>query len=88
MVFLLVPSNVVNISQSTNDGLITAAVSGGNLIIRANVSGTTYTMWPQHWVPTVHLPLAMLPQWAQHSVSQAMSQAAICQHWLACFFHW
>jgi hypothetical protein len=35
-------SNVVNISQSTNDGLITAPVSGGNLIIQANVSGTTY----------------------------------------------
>ena len=37
-------SNVVNISQSTNDGLITAPVSGGNLILRTNVSGTTYTV--------------------------------------------
>lgn len=34
-------SNVVNISQSTNDGLITAAVSGGNLTLQANVAGTT-----------------------------------------------
>ena len=37
-------SNVVNISQSTNDGLITAPVSGGNLIIQTNVAGTTYTV--------------------------------------------
>ena len=37
-------SNVVNISQSTNDGLITAAVSGGNLIIQTNVAGTTYNV--------------------------------------------
>ena len=37
-------SNVVNISQSSNDGLITAPVSTGNLIIRTNVSGTTYTV--------------------------------------------
>jgi hypothetical protein len=37
-------SNVVNISQSTNDGLITAPVSGGNLILRTNVSGTTFTV--------------------------------------------
>ena len=37
-------SNVVNISQSTNDGIITAPVSGGNLIIRTNVAGTTYTV--------------------------------------------
>ena len=37
-------SNVVNISQSTNDGLITAAVSGGNLILRANVSGTVHNV--------------------------------------------
>ena len=37
-------SNVVNISQSTNDGLITAPVSGGNLIIRTNVAGTTYNV--------------------------------------------
>lgn len=33
-------SNVVNISQSSNDGLISAAVSGGNLTILANVGGT------------------------------------------------
>ena len=33
-------SNVVNISQSTNDGLITSQISGGNLILRANVGGT------------------------------------------------
>lgn len=37
-------SNVVNISQSTNDGIITAPVSTGNLILRTNVSGTTYTV--------------------------------------------
>ena len=37
-------SNVVNISQSSNDGLITAPVSTGNLILRTNVSGTTYTV--------------------------------------------
>ena len=37
-------SNVVNISQSSNDGIITAPVSGGNLIIRTNVAGTTYTV--------------------------------------------
>ena len=37
-------SNVVNISQSTNDGLITAAVSGGNLIIQTNVAGVTYNV--------------------------------------------
>ena len=37
-------SNVVNISQSTNDGLITAPVSGGNLIIQTNVAGTTYNV--------------------------------------------
>lgn len=37
-------SNVVNISQSTNDGLITAPVSSGNLILRTNVAGTTYTV--------------------------------------------
>ena len=37
-------SNVVNISQSTNDGIITAPVSGGNLIIKTNVAGTTYTV--------------------------------------------
>jgi len=36
--------NVVNISQSGNDGLITAPVSTGNLIIRANVSGTVYNV--------------------------------------------
>ena len=37
-------SNVVNISQSTNDGVIFTPVSGGNLIIRTNVAGTTYTV--------------------------------------------
>ena len=37
-------SNVVNISQSSNDGIITAPVSTGNLILRTNVSGTTYTV--------------------------------------------
>ena len=37
-------SNVVNISQSTNDGIIATPVSGGNLIIRTNVAGTTYTV--------------------------------------------
>jgi len=37
-------SNVVNISQSSNDGVIASPVSGGNLIIRTNVSGTTYTV--------------------------------------------
>jgi hypothetical protein len=37
-------SNVVNISQSTNDGIIANPVSTGNLIIRTNVSGTTYTV--------------------------------------------
>ena len=37
-------SNVVNISQSSNDGVIASPVSTGNLIIRTNVSGTTYTV--------------------------------------------
>jgi hypothetical protein len=37
-------SNVVNISQSTNDGIIDNPVNTGNLIIRTNVSGTTYTV--------------------------------------------
>jgi hypothetical protein len=37
-------SNVVNISQSSNDGIIASPVSTGNLIIRTNVSGTTYTV--------------------------------------------
>jgi hypothetical protein len=37
-------SNVVQISQSTNDGIIATPVSGGNLIIRTNVAGTTYTV--------------------------------------------
>ena len=37
-------SNVVNISQSTNDGLVTAAVSGGNLFIQTNVAGTVYNV--------------------------------------------
>ena len=35
-------SNVVNIGQSTNDGVITSQVSGGNLILQANVGGSTY----------------------------------------------
>jgi len=37
-------SNAVNISQSSNDGVIASSVSTGNLIIRTNVSGTTYTV--------------------------------------------
>ena len=37
-------SNVVNISQSTNDGILATPVSGGNLIIRTNVAGTTYNV--------------------------------------------
>ena len=37
-------SNVVQISQSTNDGIIATPVSGGNLIIRTNVAGTTYNV--------------------------------------------
>ena len=37
-------SNVVQISQSTNDGIIATPVSTGNLIIRTNVSGVTYTV--------------------------------------------
>jgi hypothetical protein len=37
-------SNVVNISQSTNDGIIATPVSTGNLIIQTNVSGVTYTV--------------------------------------------
>jgi hypothetical protein len=37
-------SNVVNISQSTNDGIIANPVSTGNLIVRTNVGGTTYTV--------------------------------------------
>jgi hypothetical protein len=37
-------SNVVNISQSSNDGILATPVSTGNLIIRTNVSGTTYTV--------------------------------------------
>ena len=37
-------SNVVNISQSGNDGIIANPVSTGNLIVRTNVGGTTYTV--------------------------------------------
>jgi len=37
-------SNVVQISESTNDGIIATPVSTGNLIIRTNVSGVTYTV--------------------------------------------
>ena len=37
-------SNVVNISQSSNDGIIASSVSTGNLILRTNVAGTTYTV--------------------------------------------
>jgi hypothetical protein len=37
-------SNVVQISQSTNDGLITGGVSGGNVVIQANVGGTAQTV--------------------------------------------
>ena len=35
-------SNVVQISQSTNDGVVTTPISGGNLTIQANVAGNTY----------------------------------------------
>jgi hypothetical protein len=37
-------SNVVQISQSTNDGIIATPVNTGNLIIQTNVAGTTYTV--------------------------------------------
>jgi hypothetical protein len=37
-------SNVVNIGQSSNDGILANPVSTGNLIIRTNVSGTTFTV--------------------------------------------
>ena len=37
-------SNVVNISQSGNDGILATPVSTGNLIITTNVAGTTYTV--------------------------------------------
>ena len=37
-------SNVVQISESGNDGILATPVSGGNLIIRTNVAGTTYTV--------------------------------------------
>ena len=37
-------SNVVQISQSTNDGIIATPVNTGNLIIQTNVSGVTYTV--------------------------------------------
>ena len=36
--------NVVNISQSGNDGILATPVSTGNLTIQANVSGTTYNV--------------------------------------------
>ena len=37
-------SNVVNILQSTNDGLVRANVSGGNLTLQANVAGTVFNV--------------------------------------------
>jgi hypothetical protein len=37
-------SNVVNISQSVNDGIIATPVNTGNLIIQTNVSGVTFTV--------------------------------------------
>jgi hypothetical protein len=36
--------NAVQISQSTNDGLITGGISGGNVVIQANVGGTAQTV--------------------------------------------
>jgi hypothetical protein len=35
-------SNVLNISQNSNDANVTAAVSGGNIVLQANVGGTIY----------------------------------------------
>lgn len=35
-------SNVLNISQNSNDANVLALVSGGNLVLQANVSGTVY----------------------------------------------
>jgi hypothetical protein len=37
-------SNVINILQSTNDGLVRANVSGGNLTLQANVAGTVFNV--------------------------------------------
>ena len=37
-------ANATIISESANDGLITAGVSGGNLVLRANVAGTVYNV--------------------------------------------
>lgn len=37
-------SNAVQISQSSNDGIVSSSISGGNLIIQSNVGGTTYTV--------------------------------------------
>lgn len=37
-------ANAAVISESGNDGLVTAGISGGNLIIRSNVGGTTYNV--------------------------------------------
>jgi len=36
--------NATIISETGNDGLITAGISGGNLILRANVAGTIYNV--------------------------------------------
>lgn len=36
--------NATVISESVNDGVITAGVSGGNLVLRANVAGTVYNV--------------------------------------------
>ena len=35
-------SNVLNISQNSNDANVTAAASGGNIVLQANVAGTIY----------------------------------------------
>jgi hypothetical protein len=48
-------ANVFNVNTTTTDANIKSNISGGNLIIQSNVSGT-HTMWPQHWAPVVHLP--------------------------------
>lgn len=36
--------NAVQISQSTNDGVVAASISGGNLVLQANVGGTLYNV--------------------------------------------
>jgi len=37
-------SNAVQISQSTNDGIVAASISGGNLTLQANVAGTLFNV--------------------------------------------